>query len=496
MEILITLAGIYKDTISECSRLRFFCYTNLVVKPNSSSTTNLSICSKQLPFSWNGNTYTAAGVYKDTLVNAAGCDSFLTLNLIVKPNSSSTTNLSICSRQLPFSWNGNIYTAAGVYKDTLVNAVGCDSFVTLNLVVKPNSASTTNVAICGKKLPYLWNGHSYNVAGTYKDTLVNAAGCDSLLTLNLQITPVDTSKTLVTICQYQLPYSWNNNSYAAAGTYTVILTTQSGCDSAARLILNVKPMPATPSVSSNSPLCSGETLSLTANSTPAGITYKWIGPNGFGSLQQNPSIHNISISGGGTYSAFAHLNGCISQPGNAAVMVTATPIANAGANRIAYEGDTIQLSPVITSTSTLNYKWTPSLFFITPDTVRNPQLLGVRTTTYYLTVSAANQCTSKADPVTITILPRKNPFNFPNVFSPNGDGINDKWELKQLSAYVNARVEIFDRAGTKVFSLSKGYNKAWDGTYNGKPVPAGTYYYIIEPNQNSTIIKGWVTIIR
>jgi gliding motility-associated-like protein len=68
----------------------------------------------------------------------------------------------------------------------------------------------------------------------------------------------------------------------------------------------------------------------------------------------------------------------------------------------------------------------------------------------------------------------------PNAFSPNGDGINDTWQIKLLNSFLNAKVQVFNRQGQLVFN-TKGYSKPWDGTSNGKPLPIGTYYYVIEP---------------
>ena len=99
--------------------------------------------------------------------------------------------------------------------------------VTVNLVV----TSTTNTTICSNQLPYTWNGQSYNTAGPHTVTLISSAGCDSIATLNLTVNPVVTSTTNTTICANQLPYSWNSQSYAGAGTYSVTLTSTSGCDS-------------------------------------------------------------------------------------------------------------------------------------------------------------------------------------------------------------------------------------------------------------------------
>jgi gliding motility-associated-like protein len=82
----------------------------------------------------------------------------------------------------------------------------------------------------------------------------------------------------------------------------------------------------------------------------------------------------------------------------------------------------------------------------------------------------------------------------PNTFSPNGDGIHDQWVIKYLENYPDASVEIFNRYGQPVIKLSN--YKPWDGTYNGKPVPVGTYYYIINPKNGRKQMTGFVDVIR
>jgi gliding motility-associated-like protein len=83
----------------------------------------------------------------------------------------------------------------------------------------------------------------------------------------------------------------------------------------------------------------------------------------------------------------------------------------------------------------------------------------------------------------------------PNAFSPNGDGVNDTWIITNLSAYPGASVDVFNRYGQPVFH-SENYNKPWDGTFNGSPLPMGTYYYIIDPKNNKKKIAGSVTIFK
>src|SRR5690606_1028131 len=149
----------------------------VIVNPKQESQTDVSVCSSQLPYLWNGQSYNTDGVYTINLTRIAVCDSVATLNLTVNPNVTSTTNTSVCSSALPYTWNGQSYNASGSYDVTLMSALGCDSVATLNLTINPDVTSVTNTSICSSELPYQWNGQSYNAAGSYDVTLVSASGC-------------------------------------------------------------------------------------------------------------------------------------------------------------------------------------------------------------------------------------------------------------------------------------------------------------------------------
>ncbi len=83
----------------------------------------------------------------------------------------------------------------------------------------------------------------------------------------------------------------------------------------------------------------------------------------------------------------------------------------------------------------------------------------------------------------------------PEGFSPNGDNNGDLWVIEGLGKFPNNRVYIFNRWGTPL-SEFQPYNNDWDGMHNGKPLPTGTYYYIIYLDDSSDPISGWVYIIN
>jgi gliding motility-associated-like protein len=111
--------------------------------------------------------------------------------------------------------------------------------------------------------------------------------------------------------------------------------------------------------------------------------------------------------------------------------------------------------------------------------------------TYTLTVVGRGGCTS-SDDLFVKVLKMPKP---PNTFTPNGDGINDFWEIPHLGDYPGCIVEVYNTAGTLLYR-SVGYPTPWDGKWNGQQLPAGTYYYVIDPKNGRGRSAGYVTILR
>lgn len=138
----------------------------------------------------------------------------------------------------------------------------------------------------------------------------------------------------------------------------------------------------------------------------------------------------------------------------------------------------------------VRYAWSP-LVAINDATRARPAVSPKEDTYYTLTVTSADGCVAK-DEVFVRVLKK---IVVPNAFTPNGDGINDTWIILFLDSYAGCTVDVFNRFGQKVHS-STGYGKIWDGTMNGRPLPVGTYYYVINPRNGKPLLNGSVTIIR
>jgi len=261
--------------------------------PNTGSDTTTSCDNYLWPAS--GNTYNSTGTYSTTLMNAAGCDSVVTLNLTITNSNTGSETATFCD-SYTWSADGNTYNTTGTYTTTLMNAAGCDSVVTLNLTITSSNTGSETATSCDS---YTWSadGNTYNTTGTYTTTLTNAAGCDSVATLNLTITNSNTASETATSCD---SYTWSadGNTYNTTGTYTSTLTNVAGCDSVVTLDLTINSV-------DSSVTQSGTTLSA----NEPGATYQWVYcPDLTPIAQANNQIYNPTANG--IYAVIVTSNGC------------------------------------------------------------------------------------------------------------------------------------------------------------------------------------------
>ncbi len=161
----------------------------------------------------------------------------------------------------------------------------------------------------------------------------------------------------------------------------------------------------------------------------------------------------------------------------------------AGPNKTIMEGDLVELEG--TANGTYAVIWTPSQTLSFPgNNPLRPMAAPTVTTTY--TLSAKSGYCSDESQVTITVTPR---VRIPNAFSPNGDGLDDTWEIDRLAEYPNNHVIVFNRWGAKLFETTN-YSRSnqWNGTINGQPAPLGTYYYLITLG-NGKAYSGPLTVV-
>jgi gliding motility-associated-like protein len=162
---------------------------------------------------------------------------------------------------------------------------------------------------------------------------------------------------------------------------------------------------------------------------------------------------------------------------------------SAGPDKTITEGDAVELEG--TANGSYPVTWTPSQTLTFPAGNQLRPLAAPTVTTTYTLSAKAGYCTGESQ-VTITVTPR---VRIPNAFSPNGDGLDDAWEIDRIAEYPNSRVIVFNRWGMKLFETT-GYSRSnqWDGTIKGQPAPIGTYYYVITLG-NGKSYTGPLTVV-
>ena len=196
-----------------------------------------TICAGE-SYRFNARTLTATGTYIDTLKTLFGCDSIVTLKLHVRDEIRTPLYKKLCYGD-SLLFGGKYRTQSGTYIDTLTAISGCDSIVTLNLQIRSEIRSILYQELChGDSL--LFAGHFRTQSGTYNDTLTTLFGCDSIVTLNLHIKP-EIKFTLEQMLCHGDSMLFGGKYRTQSGTYTDTLTAASGCDSVVVLRLNIRP---------------------------------------------------------------------------------------------------------------------------------------------------------------------------------------------------------------------------------------------------------------
>ncbi|HEY1113372.1 MAG TPA: PKD domain-containing protein, partial [Chitinophagaceae bacterium] len=378
------------------------------------------------------------------------------------------------------------YTAVGPYPVSLkvVSGSGCaDSLEQTFVMNGTQPLSRFNVegngAYCSNDSVSLTSNSSVDVGSIVKLEIYWDASNPSLVTVDNKTQPGKT---------YTFKYP---EFFSPASTnYTIRVVAYSGelCFNESTAIIESK---ATPEIVFDSleAVCAN-----TASFQIEGVTSS----NG---LAGNGVFSGNGVSGNGSFDpagagvgahtiryTFTGNNGCQNHK-EQAITVNPVPGADAGPDRYALEGGFVQLLGKGTGSS-LSYLWTPD-FRLSNDSIASPEASPVEDMIYKLTVTTAEGC-SNTDEVLVKVL--KTPA-IPNAFSPNGDGVHDRWEIAFLDSYPGATVEIYNRYGQIVYKTI-GYARPWDGRYNGNPVPVGTYYYLINPKNGRKQISGFVDVIR
>lgn len=408
-----------------------------------------------------------------------------------------------------------VATTAGSYTVTSSNGCGtATASQVISISPLPVASITANgpVSFCaGDSVTltasgggsYLWSTTStassivVNAAGVYSVTVTNTCGSNTAQQ-NVMILPAPVAlvsasgpttfcegSTLQLIASGGTSYQWSTGSNSSsiivdtAGTYSVIVSNACGGDTA-QMSTTILPLPVA-QVSGNTLICPGETTTLTAT---GGGTYTW---------STGATTGSIITGAAGSYFVIA-TNACgsdtaqiIVQPSVVTAGFTATP-----------DSGLVPLTVTFTDGSTNANSWNwntgtgssssanPTETYTTPGTY-----------TVILTVTNADGC---QDTATMIIIVADVPgvIEMPNVFTPNGDGINDVF-IPYTEGIAEMAMEIYDRWGVMLFRTSNP-QEGWDGRASSESeAPDGTYYYIVQASAyNAEVFRfsGHLMLIR
>jgi gliding motility-associated-like protein len=297
----------------------------------------------------------------------------------------------------------------------------------------------------------------------------------------------------------QLEYSLNGINWQASanfnnispGTYRVTArNTVSGCSSTSQDIIidPPPPIPTAPTVVSPIGYCQFATGVPALTASGSNLLWYTIAAGGTG--QSNAPVPGTAVPGSTTwFVSQTNAQGCESARTPITVVVEALPTVSTTPKRTEIMlGQTANLNGTVTGQN-LTIRWSPTSGVSNPGSAVTTARPG-QTTTYRLTATSPRGCTA-SDTVRVVVIRE---IIVPNVFSPNGDGTNDRWVIKYIEDYPSALVEVFNRYGQLLFS-NKRNGQQWDGTVNGQPVPVGAYFYVINLGNNK-VFKGTISVVR
>jgi gliding motility-associated-like protein len=444
----------------------------------------------------------------------------------------------------------HVYKTAGTYQVNLQvwSGIVCTDNISKTITVLPNpvagfttanvcegnAASFTNTTTYSGSgtVSYTWSfgdgatstaqspTHLYNAPGTYNVTLVTKGGNDCAQTFSRSVTIYPTPKAdfsptvgcVSDAVSFQdmsslssgriITWTWDfgdgttatgqqaTHKYGSDGSFAVRLTVTSDLGCTHTIIKTIRISPAPIAKAGPDQLLCGQLSTKLAANAPAPASGQWTVVQGTGGSFSDAANPLTTFTGtmDQTYTLRWTVTNspCVNATDEVEIKIRPVPTVEAGPNIVLVEGESIQLQGQGQGKLT----WSPAIALSNPN-IGNPMASPVVSTKYYLNVISEAGCPNK-DSLEIKVLKK---LQIPKAFSPNGDGVNETWELGGIEDYPNISIEIYNRWGQQVYT-SQGYPSPWDGKRNGSDLPVGAYYYIIDPHNGRAKMTGPLTILR
>jgi len=391
------------------------------------------------------------------------------MTILVNPYLYGTRNVSICQGN-SYTFNGITYTASvtGV-SDSIPNSNTCDSIITLNLTVLQNTYGIQTDSIC-QGSTYIFNGTAYTSSNnTAKDTLVNAQGCDSIVTLHLTVIPVNpvTAARTFVACG---SYVYKGITYTQNSALLDTLYTTFGCDSVYR----------TTNIIIHPEYHLKDTVQLHGCDF---LVYKGV------RYEQDAALEELIKT----------IHGCDSINRLVVIQVTHFKLQATLMPELPYEGLQATVNTSSDSGPYQTVSWTPANLF--PDQSLSTQQVNATDGTIITVVAKGEEGCNDTAIIKVKTRPYRKDVIVPNAFTPNGDGRNDVFIpvlALEDNAYKLTDFRVFNRWGQLLFSTAH-INIGWDGTFKGQPQDQDVYYYtltVIFLDGSTKTFKGDVTLLR
>ena len=353
------------------------------------------------------------------------------------------------------------------------------------------------------------------IVGTYKYRLsvaerpnINSVNCrtsSAVLTINVNDKPNPTASNSGAACvgsaiqlnvDQGVSFSWTgpngfsspfqnpiipNVTANSSGMYTVTVLNASGCSNTSQTQVQVLPQVIANTNITTATICENESIELEAT---GGSSYTWLPTDG---LSNPTSATPVVTPKQTTIYAVKVSNGTCSTTKEILITVLKNASANAGEDKKVFLGQSITLKGNATGDN-ITYSWSP-IDYLDDPTKLNPIATPPNDITYTLTVNS--NCNVSTDEVFVKVYPK---IEIPNTFTPNGDGINDTWNIPAIAAFTNPKLKVVNRNGQLVFESTNA--QPWDGKTHGKNLPTGVYYYTLYLNEDFKIYSGWVLLTR
>jgi gliding motility-associated-like protein len=237
---------------------------------------------------------------------------------------------------------------------------------------------------------------------------------------------------------------------------------------------------------------------ISLHAMPGGSEYQyyWTGPAGFTSTAQSPFVDSPGAANQGEYYLVVtnSTTGCASKDSIPVTLAQdiAEELTHVTQSTTIKLGESVQLN----ADSALYFSWYPDNGSLSNTNINDPVARPMVSTTYYVVGINQYGCRD-TDSVHVEVL--FDPIFIPSAFSPNKDGLNDVFRVGNLGYYTLVQMSVYDRWGELVYEDNSGSDGGWDGTYKGKPMDMGTFFYYIivrRPDEKQITYKGDLTLLR